>query len=99
MTKKSKTMTNNGKRRGYIATVGVALAVIGWFATALWAEVIDRFDRIEVPLLTIQKTVGKLMTSTAVMQEQYEVLGLTVQDHERRIRRVELMPPWRGRDQ
>ena len=79
----------------------MAMAVVGW----LWTE----RERLQAELWTDLKStvestaddVSDLSDYTSKLSRQFEVLGLTVQDHERRIRRAELTsaPPWRGRDQ
>ena len=70
-----------------------ALALVGWLWTELWDDLTD----------TVKATaadVSDLSDYTVQLSGQYEILGITVRDHERRIRRVEMTgAPWRGREQ
>ena len=75
--------------------ITVLFAIGGWFAIEVWEGQKDANAKID----SVKLTVSNLSLSTAVIQEQYETLGLVVQDHETRIRQVERAPalPWGGR--
>ena len=77
-----------------IATTFAAagVGIIGWLGSEVWGDLKSTVD-------ATATDVSQLSDYTVRLSHRFEILGLTVQDHERRIRRAELMPPWRGRDQ